>query len=44
MDEKTMLVIAEKIKNKTATKEEIADFLEEYNKTLEEIKKDLETE
>ncbi len=42
MDEKTMLVIADKIKNKTATKEEITAFLEEYNKTLKEIKEDLE--
>ncbi len=36
-----MLVIADKIKNKTATKEEIASFLKEYNKLLTEIKEDL---
>jgi hypothetical protein len=38
MDEKTMLVVAEKIKNKTATKEETEAFLEEFNKALEDVK------
>ena len=39
-----MLEIAAKIKNKTATEEEIAAFLKEYNKLLTEIKEDLSTE
>ena len=41
MDEKTMLEIAEKIKNKTATKEEILSFTKEFNNLLEEMKGDL---
>lgn len=44
MDDKAMLAIAEKIKNKTATEKEIADFLKEYKKLLTEIKEDLSTE
>ncbi|MFA6392914.1 MAG: hypothetical protein WCW54_02430 [Candidatus Paceibacterota bacterium] len=44
MDEKTMLEIAAKIKNKTATKEEVTAFTKEFTKLLEEIKEDLKTE
>lgn len=36
-----MLEIAEKIKNKTANKEEILAFTKEFNKLLEGIKEDL---
>lgn len=43
MDEKTMLEIAEKIKNKTATEEEIVAFKEEFAKLLEEINDDLKS-
>lgn len=39
-----MLAIAEKIKSKTATKEEILAFTKEFTKLLSEIKKDLKTE
>lgn len=41
MDENEMVTIAEKIKDKTATNEEITAFLKEYNKLLTEIKDDL---
>lgn len=41
MDEKTMLEIAEKIKNKTATEEEIASFIKEFTELLKGIKDDL---
>jgi len=44
MDEKTMLEIAEKIKNKTATEEEIIIFTKEFTKLLKEVKKDLSEE
>lgn len=43
MDEKTMLEIAEKIKNETATEEEIITFKEEYAKLLEGINNDLKS-
>ncbi len=39
-----MLEIAEKIKNKTATQEEVASFTKEFSKLLKEIKDDLITE
>lgn len=42
MDEKTMLEIAEKIKNKTATEEEMVIFKEEFAKLLEKMNKDLQ--
>ena len=38
MDEKELMVIADKIKNKTATEEEILAFTEEFNKVLGEMK------
>jgi len=44
MDEKTMLEIAEKIKNKTATEEEILTFTKEFAKLLEDIKDTLSEE
>jgi len=37
MDEKKMEEIAEKIKNKTATEEEILVFTKEFNKILENL-------
>lgn len=43
MDKKTMLEIAEKIKNKTATEPEILAFTKEFNNLLEEIKEKLDT-
>lgn len=43
MDEKTLLEIAEKIKNKTATDEEVTLFMAELKKILAEIKDDLTT-
>ena len=36
-----MSVIADKIKNKTATKEEALAFMKEYNKLLSDINEDL---
>lgn len=39
-----MLEIAEKIKNKTATEEEIASFTKEFAKLLEDIKDTLSKE
>ena len=44
MDEKELMVIADKIKNKTATEEEILAFTEEFNKVLGEMKEDLSKE
>jgi len=41
MSEKELLVIADKIKNKTATQEEILIFTEEFRKVLEEVKVNL---
>jgi len=41
MSEKELLVIADKIKNKTATQEEILAFTEEFRKVLEEVKTNL---
>jgi hypothetical protein len=41
MDEKTMLEIAEKIKNNTATKDEIIAFTKEYSKIVKELKEEL---
>ncbi|MFA6355011.1 MAG: hypothetical protein WCW65_01120 [Candidatus Paceibacterota bacterium] len=41
MDEKTMDLIAEKIKNKTATEEEILAFIKEYNNLLEKVNNEL---
>ena len=38
-----MKAIAEKIKNKNATKEEINSFLKEFSRILLEIKNDLST-
>lgn len=43
MDEKTMLEIAEKIKNGTATKEEILVFTKEFEKLLESMNNDLKS-
>lgn len=44
MDKNTMLAIAEKIKDKTATEEEIIAFTNEFTKLLSEINKDLSEE
>jgi hypothetical protein len=41
MDENIMKEIAEKIKNKTATEEEILAFTKEFNSILSEVKDDL---
>jgi len=41
MDEKTMLEIAEKMKNGTATDEEKIAFIKEFNRLLKDIKDDL---
>lgn len=43
MDEKTMLELADKIKNKTATEEEIAAFQKEFVKLLDGINDDLKS-
>lgn len=40
MDDKKMEEIAEKIKNKTATEEEILAFTKEFNKILEDLSKE----
>lgn len=44
MDEKTMLEIAEKIKNKIATEQEILAFTKEFTKLLQDMKDALEVE
>lgn len=41
MTNEEMLAIADKIKNKTATKEEILAFTKEYSQLVNEIKEDL---
>jgi len=41
MTNEEMLIIAEKIKNKTATQEETLAFTKEFGKLLREIKEDV---
>lgn len=41
MSDEEMSVIAEKIQNKTATKNEILGFIKEFNRLLSDINKDL---
>jgi|GEM_PF-2076020 len=41
MDDTKMIEIAEKIKNKTATEEEILAFTKEFNRVLEELNSSL---
>jgi len=43
MDEQKISEIAEKIKNKTATEEEILLMIEEYTKLLKKIEEGLDT-
>ena len=43
MDEEKMKEIAEKIKNKTATEEELFAFVEEYTKILNKVNEELKS-
>lgn len=44
MNEEEREIIADKIKNKTATEEEIVLFLNEFKKLVSELNKELESE
>ncbi len=43
MDEKTLLELVEKVKNKTATEEEVSILMAEIKKIVSELKEDLTT-
>lgn len=43
MDDEKMLEIAEKIKSKTATEQEVSMFISEYNKLISDMTKELES-